>query len=172
MRVAIFGIGNVLAHDDAVGPSVARLLAAHWSFPDDVVVEDLGTPALELPTHLAGYDRVILVDAVEADAPAGTIRIYRRDEILRHPPGLRLSPHDPALKETLMLLELTGEAPADLMLVGVVAKVTEMGVGLSDEVRVALMPAAEAVVAQLAEIGLTATRRETPRTPDLWWQAA
>ncbi len=172
MRVAIFGIGNVLAHDDAVGPSVARLLDAHWVFPPEVVVEDLGTPALELPTHLAGYDRVILVDAVKADAPAGTIRIYRRDEILRHPPGLRLSPHDPALKETLMLLDLTGEAPADLLLVGVVAKLTEMGVGLSDEVRASLRPAAEAVVAQLAEIGFTATRRETPRAPDLWWQAA
>jgi hydrogenase maturation protease len=172
MRVAIFGIGNVLAHDDAVGPSVARLLDAHWSFPGNVVVEDLGTPALELPTHLAGYDRVILVDAVKDDAPAGTIRIYRRDEILRHPPGLRLSPHDPALKETLMLLELTGEAPGDLLLVGVVAKLTEMGVGLSDEVRSALMPAAEAVVAQLAEMGFVATRRETPRLPDLWWQAA
>ena len=172
MRVAIFGIGNVLAHDDAAGPSVVCLLDAHWTFPEGVVVEDIGTPALELPTHLAGYDRVILVDAVEADAPAGTIRIYRREEILLHPPGLRLSPHDPALKETLMLLELTGEAPADLVLVGVVARVTEMGVGLSDEVRAALMPAAEAVVAQLAGMGLPPTRRETPRAPDLWWQAA
>ncbi len=172
MRIAVFGIGNVLAHDDAVGPSVARMLEAQWTFPENVVVEDLGTPALELPTHLAGYDRVILVDAVKADAPAGTIRIYDRDEILRHPPGLRLSPHDPALKETLMLLELTGEAPADLVLVGVVAGITEMGVGLSDAVRDALQPAAESVVAQLAKLGVEATRRERPVAPDLWWQAA
>src|SRR5919205_2506404 len=86
-RIGIYGIGNVLAHDDAVGPSVVRLVDAGWQLEGDVTVEDLGTPAIELPTHLAGFDAVVLVDAVSATAPPGTLKIYDREAILKYSPG-------------------------------------------------------------------------------------
>lgn len=171
MRIAIFGIGNVLAHDDAVGPSVARILDAGYTFPDNVVVEDLGTPALELPTHLAGFDHVILIDAVAASAEAGAVRLYRRDDILKNPPGLRISPHDPSLKETLLLLDLLSEAPEDIVLVGIVAKDASMGIGMTPEVVDALPLAANAVIAELETLGIPVTPREQAREADLWWAA-
>jgi hydrogenase maturation protease len=171
MRVGIYGIGNVLAHDDAVGPSVVRLVDAGWQFEGDVVVEDLGTPAIELPTHLAGFDAIVLVDAVSATAPPGTLRLYDRDEILKYSPGLRVSPHDPALRETLLMLDLTGESPRIVTLVGVVPEVTNMGIGLSPAVTAALPLAAEAVVAEAEKLGVVARRRELPRDADLWWAA-
>ena len=171
MKVAIFGIGNVLAHDDAVGPSVARILDAGYAFPDNVVVEDLGTPALELPTFLAGFDHVVLIDAVAANAEAGAVRLYRRDDILRNPPGLRISPHDPSLKETLLLLDLLDEAPDDIVLVGIVAKEANMGIGMTPEVLAALPLAAEAVLAELERLGIEVTPREEPVAADLWWAA-
>lgn len=172
MRVAVYGIGNVLAHDDAVGPSVVRMLDAAWQLPDGVVVEDLGTPAIELPTHLSGFERIILVDAVAAPAAPGTIRIYGKEEILACSPGLRISPHDPALRETLLMLDLTGEGPREITLVGVVAELTDMGIGLSEAVTRALPAATEAVIAELAKLGIEAVRRAVPRDPDLWWAAA
>lgn len=171
VRVAVFGIGNVLAHDDAVGPSVARILDAGYTFPDNVVVEDLGTPALELPTHLAGFDHVILIDAVAASAEAGAIRLYRRDDILRNPPGLRISPHDPSLKETLLMLDLLGEAPEDIVLVGIVAKEANMGIGMTPEVVASLPAAANAVLAELERLGVSVAPREQPIEADLWWAA-
>jgi len=170
-RIAVYGIGNVLAHDDAVGPSVVRMLDAEWQLPDGVIVEDLGTPAIELPTHLSGLDAVVLVDAVSASAAPGTIRIYGRDEILAHSPGLRISPHDPALRETLLMLDVIGEAPAVVALVGVVAAETEMGIGLSQAVSDALPHAVEAVLGELAKLGIDATRRRQPLAADLWWAA-
>jgi len=171
MRIAVYGIGNVLAHDDAVGPSVVRMLDAEWQLPDDVTVEDLGTPAIELPSHLSGFDTIILVDAVSASAPAGTIRVYGKNEILAHAPGLRISPHDPALRETLLMLDLTGEGPSDIILVGVVAELTDMGIGLSQAVSRALPLATEQIVAELAKLGVVARRRAEPRDADLWWAA-
>jgi len=171
LKIGVFGIGNVLAHDDAVGPSVARILDAGYTFPDNVVVEDLGTPALELPTHLAGFDHVILVDAVAAAAEAGAIRLYRRDDILRNPPGLRISPHDPSLKETLLMLDLLGEAPDDIVLVGIVVKEASMGIGISPEVAAAFPAAVNAVINELESLGVDVTRREEPRAADLWWAA-
>ena len=171
MRVGVYGIGNVLAHDDAVGPSVVRLVDSQWEFDGDVVVEDLGTPAIELPTHLAGFDAVVLVDAVSATLPPGSIRIYNREEILKYSPGLRVSPHDPALRETLLMLDLTSESPRVVTLVGVVPEATNMGIGLSRAVTDALPAAAEAVVAEVEKLGITARRREAPRDADLWWAA-
>src|ERR1041385_1735964 len=82
MRIGVYGISNVLAHDDAVGPSVVRRVDAAWQFDGDVTVEALGTPAIELPTHLAGFDAVVLVDAVSATLHSGTTRIYDRGELL------------------------------------------------------------------------------------------
>lgn len=172
MRVGVFGIGNVLLHDDAVGPTVARLLAARWSFPDGVEVEDLGTPALEFITYLGGHDAVIIIDAVAAGADAGTVRIYSKEEILLHPPGLRLTPHDPGLNETLLMLELMGEAPREVRLVGVIAKDTTGGVGLSADVRASLDAACEAVIDELARLGIDAEKKSAPEAANLWWEAA
>jgi hydrogenase maturation protease len=137
-----------LAHDDAVGPSVVRLVDAGWRFDGDVVIED-----------------------VSATAPPGTLKIYDREEILKYSPGLRISPHDPALRETLLMLDLTSESPKIVTLVGIVPEVTNMGIGLSRVVTEALPAAAEAVVAEVEKLGVTATRREPARDADLWWAA-
>jgi hydrogenase maturation protease len=171
VRVGVYGIGNVLAHDDAVGPSVVRLVDSQWRFDGDVVIEDLGTPAIELPAHLAGFDAVVLVDAVSATAAPGTIRIYDREEILKVSPGLRISPHDPALRETLLMLDLIGDTPRLVTLVGVVPEATNMGIGLSRAVTDALPAAAEAVVAEVEKLGVTAVRRDVAHDADLWWAA-
>jgi hydrogenase maturation protease len=169
--VAIFGIGNVLVGDDAVGPTVVNQLDALWEFPEGVFIEDLGTPSLDLAGRLSGLDAVIFVDAVSAREVPGTICIYRRDEILKHPPGLRLSPHDPSLKETLLTMEFIGDGPKEVILVGIVPKTTE-GFGLTEEVRAAL-PAAEAAVLELLErMGVEPLRRSAPRPTTPWWHAA
>lgn len=170
-HVGVFGIGNVLLGDDAIGPSVARWLEARFEFPPDVVVEDLGTPGLEMPTHLAGHRTIIFIDAVAGTETPGTIKRYDREAILRHAPGIRLSPHDPALKETLLMLELTDQGPSEVHLIGVVPGNTNMGVGLTDPVRQSIEPAARAVLDELARMGVEPIAREGATEANLWWDA-
>ena len=170
-RVAVYGIGNILMSDDAVGPTVARILDAEWSLPDDVIVEDLGTPTIELPAHVAGFDAVIFIDAVSASHPPGSVIVYSREEILAHPPGLRVGPHDPSLRETLLTLDLIGTAPRDVCLVGIVAESAKMGIGLAPAVAAAIPAAAERALAELAKLGITAIPRDVKRDADLWWAA-
>jgi hydrogenase maturation protease len=171
-RLAIFGIGNVLAQDDAVGPTVIHWLNSRYSFPADVVVEDLGTPALELPTHLAGHRHVIFIDAVASSDTPGTVKFYEREDLINNPPGLRLTPHDPALTETLLILDIAGGSPGDVKMVGVVAAETEMALGLSDAVRNAV-PLAAAAVLELAErAGVIAELRADASDAVPWWEAA
>jgi len=169
--VAVLGLGNVLMEDDALGPHVIQVLQGAFTFPDDVAVQDLGTPGLDLAPYLMGQRAAIFVDTVHAQAPPGTVRLYRRDEILKVPPQPRVSPHDPALKETLLTLEFSGHAPGDVLLVGVVAASTESRVGLTPAVRAAIPAAVGEVLRELERLGAAATPRATPETVTPWWEA-
>ena len=158
MKTAIYGIGNILMGDDGVGPAVVRYLESNQLLPPGVTVEDLGTPSLDLPSYLAGYDSVIFVDAVAADEPPGTIRTYTREEIVAAPPGIRISPHEPSINDALIVLDFAGTAPRDVTLVGIVPETLDGGMQLSARVAAAVPRAAEVVLQELA-LRLTACRR-------------
>jgi hydrogenase maturation protease len=168
--IGVLGLGNVLMGDDAFGPWVVQMLLAEHTFPEDVVVNDLGTPGLDLMPWVSDLEALILIDTVRAEAPPGTIRLYRRDDILRHPPGARLSPHDPGVKEALLTAEFAGQAPHEVLLVGAVPERTEMGVGLSAAVREAVSLAAHEVLHELARLGRGGERRDPPGPPHIWWE--
>lgn len=170
--VAVFGLGNVLLHDDAFGPQVISELRSRWVIPDDLVVEDIGTPGLELSTYLAGHERIILVDAVAADGPPGTIVSYDRDAIVRHPTGIRLGPHDPSLGETLLTLQLMEDGPREVLLLGAVPESTAPGVGLCDPVRVAASRVAELVVELLRADGIRIEPRAAAEPRVAWWETS
>ncbi|MFN8588260.1 MAG: hydrogenase maturation protease [Candidatus Eisenbacteria bacterium] len=169
-RVVVVGLGNVLMGDDAIGPYVMRVLQARYEFAPEVSVQDLGTPGWDLTPHITGVERLVFVDTVGSTSPPGTVKRYRRDEILRNPPPPRVSPHDPGLKETLLTLEFAGRAPREVLLVGVVPVDTEMRTGLSAPVAAAVDEVVAAVVAELEDAGFPARPRPQPREPDLWWE--
>ncbi len=169
-NVAVLGLGNVLMGDDALGPTVIKVLEAEYEFPRGVSVQDLGTPGLDLTPYLAGVTAVIVVDTVRASGAPGEVRLYRHDEVLKHAPQPRLSPHDPGLKEALLTLEFSGKSPREVLLVGVVPGEVRTGVGLSPAVRAAVPQAAAEVVEELGRLGVAPRARSTPVTPDLWWE--
>ncbi len=155
--------------DDAFGPWVVETLLAEHDFPEGVTVEDLGTPGLDLIPWITDLEALVLVDTVRSDAAPGTLRLYRRDEILKHAPQPRLSPHDPALKEALLTAEFAGRGPREVLLVGAVPETTAMGVSLSAALRQAVPAAAEEVLKELSRLGRPAARRSAPLAPDTWW---
>jgi hydrogenase maturation protease len=169
-RIAVLGLGNVLQGDDALGPYVAELLSCTYDFPPGVTVLDAGTPGLDLTPYIAGLDVLIVVDAVRATASPGELRSYRRDELLEKPPPQRLSPHDPGLKECLLSLELIGQSPPEVLLVGVIPASVETAVSLSRPVRDGLPAVVQAVLAELSRLGAAGRLKDEPREPDLWWE--
>ena len=171
MRIGVFGIGNVLMGDDAFGPTVVTRIEALWSLPENVTLADLGTPSLDLAARLSDLDAAIFIDAVSASAPPGTLLRYSRAELLAHPPGLRLSPHEPSLKETLLTLEFLGEGPQTVVLIGIVPERLD-GFGMSEAAELAVPRAAETAIAELAGLGANATLRSRPGDDTPWWRAA
>jgi hydrogenase maturation protease len=169
--ISILGLGNVLMGDDGFGPAVVHAFEAAYAVGPEMTVVDLGTPGLDLLPWLADVDRVIIVDTVKSDQPAGTLRVYDKDDVLRYPPSARVGPHDPGVKEALSALEFAGRAPREVVLIGVVPSRTEMSMELTAPMRAAVPAAVAALVASLERFGVTVTRRAEPLVGGPWWAA-
>ena len=82
----VLGLGNPILTDDGVGIHVVRAVAARGRC-DDVTLAEASVGGLRLLDTLTGYERVILVDAIQTpDGRAG--QVY-----LLHPNDLRASLH-------------------------------------------------------------------------------
>jgi len=172
-KILIGGIGSVLLGDDGVGPHVIALLEANYSFDESVRVLDLGTPGLDLVAHLSGIDAVILIDAVKNEAAPGSVTLYRREDILRYgAPQVRMDPHSPALSESLLIADFTGEGAEQVLLIGVSGEQYESCTKLSDAARRGASLAANAVLAELDRLGANYSRRIAPETFTAWWEPA
>jgi hydrogenase maturation protease len=169
--VRIIGLGNVLMGDDALGPWVIHHLQETYEFPEGVQLLDCGTPGLDLTPYISGVPAVILVDTVRSDGAPGELRLYRKEKLLTLAPGPRLSLHDPGVTETLQLLTLSGDAPSEFLLVGVIPEAVGTGVGLTPPVRAAVSTAAELVLLELVRLGVTVGRRVEERAVAPWWEA-
>jgi hydrogenase maturation protease len=169
-KIAVLGIGNVLIGDDAFGPYVVNHFAAAFDVHPDVHVLDVGTPGLDLVPHLAGYDTVIIVDTVRSNGEPGDMRFYDKADILKHAPRPRLNPHDPGLKDTLLMLDLIGSGPQEVFLVGVVPSEVKTGTGLSPILQGKVDGAIIAVADTLTKIGYRPIPKVQPAEPDIWWE--
>ena len=136
-ELLVLGLGNVLLRDDGAGPAVIASLRERRLAPDGVRLLDGGTLGLSLLPYLEDARRVVLVDAVAADAPAGTlVRLHGAD--VGPAVATRLSPHQVGVADLLDGARWHDREPERLVLLGVVPESIELGVGLSDPVRDAL----------------------------------
>jgi len=168
-KILIGGVGNVLLGDDGVGPYLVLLLEARYEFEDGVEIDDLGTPALDLIDRISGKDAIILIDSIDTEVAPGTVVLYRKSDIMRHRPAVRMDPHSPALVDALLSAELFGVAPADVLLVGVKADSFEMGCSLSEIVKLSLDHMISVVLSELDRLGVEHKRREHPADLGIWW---
>jgi hydrogenase maturation protease len=169
-RIGVIGLGNVLMGDDAFGPYVISMLAASYLFPENVSLLDLGTPSLDLVAYIQDLDTAIIIDCVHSNGEAGELRLYDRERILKNPIQPRISPHEPGLKEALLICEFGGRGPLDTLLVGVIPETTSTGVGLSPPVRKAVPLALGLVFGELKRHGVEIFIRQLRVRPDIWWE--
>jgi hydrogenase maturation protease len=170
-RVLIAGIGNVLLGDDGVGPYVVRQLESGYSFDEGVELEDLGTPALDFIDHIAGLDALIVIDSVDNGKPPGTINLYRRQDLIRKAPAVRMDTHSPAIAESLLAAEVFfGMPPQEILLVGITAESYAAGCNLSESVQAAVDSAVQHVLAELGRLGVSYNKKQGSPS-NVWWSA-
>ncbi len=147
-RTLVLALGNPIRSDDGVGVAALRCLEADRRVPDSVDLVEGGTKGLELVSYISGISRLLVLDAVDVDAVAGTI-LCIRDEELRSLPG-NGNVHDLALADILNALRLLGQEPQEIVLLGIQPATTELGTSLSKSVESSLPLFVEAAIAQLS----------------------
>ncbi len=159
MKVLVLGVGNILLTDEGIGVHAVNALLRDYQFPDGVEVIDGGTSGMELLTFIAKADHLIILDAVKARQPSGTLIRLDDDEV----PAFfrtRISPHQIGLVDVLAAARLTGEQPNKLTLFGVEPANMELGLELSDKVAPQKARLVEWVVEELEKLGSPVKKNE------------
>ncbi|MGB8652436.1 MAG: hydrogenase maturation protease [Mycobacteriales bacterium] len=153
MTVLVAGIGNVFLGDDGFGSEVARELG-QVMLPPDVTVVDYGIRGMHLAYDLlAGYDGLVLVDALPRNGSPGDIHVL---EVGPDDVGTAaLDAHGMTPTDVLAGLgQLGGHLPRTFV-VGCEPGNLEEHIGLSEPVADAVPRAVDAVLALLtSELGV------------------
>lgn len=166
MTILVLGIGNLIMSDDGIGVRVVQRLLEKYRFPPEVAVVDGGTLGLDLLPMLEGVEKLLLVDAVETDADAGTIVRISGQEI---PVAMKnkLSAHQAGLQDLLLLAELQGCLPSEMVLLGVRPEAIGIGLELSAQVASRLDPLVALALEELEQWGVKAAPAQPCSTIEL-----
>ncbi len=163
--VLIIGLGNPILGDDGAGWRVAEQVAQRFNClpailnktnpcpgPVDaaqVEVDCLSVGGLTLMERMIGYERVIIVDALETGQyPTGSVVKFSLAELPERALGHLCSAHDTTLQNALRVGKSMGaELPEEILVVGIeAAQVVDFSEQLTPDVLNAIPVAVEQVM--------------------------
>jgi hydrogenase maturation protease len=130
--VLVLGIGNILLHDEGLGVYVVEQMQK-GGVPDYVEFLDGGTAGADLLDFICDRQKVIVVDAVDADVEPATILRFTPDDLASNG-GQNISFHDFGIADTLAMARQLNCAPQEVIIIGIKPKDLTCGLGLSDEI--------------------------------------
>jgi hydrogenase maturation protease len=129
-RKIILGLGNILNRDEGLGVHCLEPLRECLKEFTAINVLDGGVLGLDLLPLVESCSHLLILDAVDARKPPGTIIELSRDEIPLFS-RIKLSWHQVTFHEVLQLAGVRGNLPGHLHLVGAQPADTSTGFGLS-----------------------------------------
>lgn len=119
-RTLVLGLGNTLLGDEGVGVYAVRHLTRMLPATDDLLCLDGGTLSFTLAGPIEDCSRLIVIDAAELRAPAGSVRLFEGQEMDRHVgAGGKHSVHEVSLADLLAIACLAGRLPERRALIGI-----------------------------------------------------
>ena len=165
-RIVVLGIGNVLWADEGFGVRCVEALQQRYEFVQDtpaVRLIDGGTQGLYLIQHVQGASRLLIFDAIDYGLAPGTLKLIENDDVPRFMGAKKMSLHQTGFQEVLMLAQLTGRYPAQVLLIGCQPEELEdYGGSLRPVVRRAMDEALALGIDALRRWGAVPVARTTP----------
>jgi len=149
-QVLVLGVGNILLRDDGFGVHFIQSLQ-ETAFPPNVQILEAGTVSHQLIPAFRSIDYLIVIDVVEAGDVPGSIFRFSPEDMNFHS-GQKLSLHQISLTDVLQMAALTGAKPNTVIIAVQPKDVSEWGLELSDEVRMAMPMVKELVFNELNKI--------------------
>jgi hydrogenase maturation protease len=150
--VLVLGMGNILLEDEGLGIRALELLKRDYAFPPGVELLDGGTTGMGLLDDIGGRDHVLVLDAVQTGEPPGTLVVMRGSDVPVYF-GIRVTPHQLGLADVLATLELSGEQPGSVTVLGMVPESLELSLELSGLIQSRLDQLVRVAVSELASLG-------------------
>jgi hydrogenase maturation protease len=148
--IAIVGVGNLLLSDDGAGIHAVRMLGRDSRAASAARLIDGGTVGTDLLAEIWGCAGLLIIDAVDAGLPPGSI--IRMDYSGPGPQQIDTrNAHQLGIPSLLDDMRLLGRAPCQVVLMGVQPATLEVGTELSPEVANALPVLAGEVLRQVEE---------------------
>jgi len=152
-KTLVLGLGNIIMRDEGLGVRACERLTQRYRLPDDVTVLDGGTLGLDLLPYLEGVNDLLIIDAVSAGAPPGSL-VRLENEQIPQTLALKTSMHQVGLQELLAVMALRGQTPPRVVLWGMEPLILEPGLDLSEPVLANLDTLVTSVVAELRSWGI------------------
>lgn len=146
-KTLVLGLGNLVHSDDGLGVHAIQKLMLDPRIPSDVVLMDGGTQGLALLPHISAFQRLLVIDALDVGEKPGTM-VRVEGEALRNLPG-KASVHQLGFADLLVALELLGDLPEEIVLLGIQPLATDWSTELTTPVRTALDQLPDFVIDQL-----------------------
>ena len=150
--VLMLGMGNLLLEDEGLGVRALEILQQRYEIPPEVELLDGGTTGMGLLDDISGREHLIVLDAVQTGDPPGTLVRLAGDDVPVYF-SMRISPHQLGLSDVLATLELSGEKPAEVVVLGLVPQSLEMSLELSELISGKLVDLTGAAVRELERLG-------------------
>ena len=151
-KTLVLGAGNLLLSDDGVGIHAIRRLREVAELPEEVEILDGGTLGMNLLHYLEGVACLLIVDALELDAPPGTLTRLSGDQVPAYF-SVKISPHQIGIPDMLASARLRDLYPAEVVILGVQPAIVDVGLHLSPPVAAQLDNLVEQILAELARWG-------------------
>jgi len=135
----LLALGNTLMADDGAGQELlARLASQSSEWGTDVELVDGGTQGLALLGQFENRKAVVFLDAIRLGDKPGSVHVLHGDELLQMGRRRATTAHEGSAPEILRALELLGDSPAEIALVGIEPERIETRIGLSPAVSASL----------------------------------
>jgi len=159
-ELLVLGLGNILCTDDGVGPLAVQRLARTHDVPNGAHLIDGGTLGLALLAYVEEAERLILVDAISADAAPGTLVRVDGDAVAVAVTQ-RLSPHQVGVADVLHAARWRDRYPTHVVLLGVVPHSVSLGLHLSPAVDASVPALIDSVVREASRLGFVFVPKAT-----------
>ncbi len=127
-NVLVLGLGNTLLSDEGAGVHVINYLQQHHPDVPDVEYLDGGTLSFTLAGPIENAAALIVIDAAELGATAGTIQCYQNQDMDTFVGSNRKrSVHEVSLLDLLAVAYLTERLPARRALIGIQPHTVDWG---------------------------------------------
>lgn len=129
-KIGIIGIGNPLRKDDGIGIVLLERLQKK-KVPKNIEYIDGGTGGMNLLHHLARFDTVLILDAVDFHGTPGEMHLFSLQDIQKKTMPFFSSTHETDFLTIINLSKELKELPKHLIIVGIQPSDVSYGKGLT-----------------------------------------